>query len=120
MARYKRTRGILLRRIGSFFRRLFGLRSKEKYLDDEKIASMNQTEKDEPERLTILPEDTAPKTDTNETVEVRDVETEVEEKQTEVALTDAEPETISEPEVTAGPENDGDSFVNEDTFYSEY
>ena len=114
MARYKRTRGILLRRIGSFFRRLFGLRSKDEYLDDDKIASMNQTEKDEPERLTILPEDTAPKTDTTETVEVRDVETEVEEKQTEVALTDAEPET------KADPENDGDSFVNEDTFYSEY
>lgn len=114
MARYKRTRGILLRRIGSFFRRLFGLRSKEEYLDDEKIDSVNQTEKDEPERLTILPEDTTPKTDTNENVEAKDVEEEDEEKEAEVALVDAEPETKAE------SENDEDSFVNEDTFYSEY
>ena len=111
--RYKRTKGVLLRRIGSFFRRLFGLKSKEQYLDDKKMNKIEQSEIDEPQRLTI--------TDTTEDKEpiVQDKEVEeeiVDEKE------DTEPEAviteIVEPAVEVSAEDDG--YDNEDSFYSEY
>ena len=52
--RYRQTKGILLHRIGSFFRRLFGLKSKEQYLDEKKMQEASLSEKDEPERLAIV------------------------------------------------------------------
>lgn len=116
--RYKRTRGVLLHRIGSFFRRLFGLKSKEQYLDKKKIDEMNQTDKDEPQRLTIVPETTETQTETKDAVEVKEVEEIVEEKG------DREPEPVVTEtvtaEVTTDVSNDLNEFENEDTFYSEY
>ena len=116
--RYKRTRGVLLHRIGSFFRRLFGLKSKEQYLDKKKIDEMNLIDKDEPQRLTIVPETTETQTETKDAVEVKEVEEVVEEKG------DREPEPVVTEtvaaEVTTDVSNDSNEFENEDTFYSEY
>ncbi len=118
MARYKKTRGVLLKRIGSFFRRMFGLKSKEQYLDKKKLDEMNQTDKDEPERLTIVPETTETQIETKDAVEVKTVDEVVEEKG------DREPEpVITETvaaEVTTDVSNDSSDFAQEDTFYAEY
>lgn len=100
--RYKRIRGVLLRRIGSFFRKLFGLKSKEQYLDEEKMDSMNQSEIDEPQRLTIAEttEDKAPIVQNKETKE--EIVDESEDKKTESVVTETlESATEATTEVSA-------------------
>ena len=42
--RYRRMSSILIHRIGSFLKRLLGFKSKEKYLDDEKIKETEESE----------------------------------------------------------------------------
>lgn len=116
--RYKRTRGVLLHRIGSFFRRLFGLKSKEQYLDKKKIDEMNQTDKDEPQRLTIVPETTETQTETKDAVEVKEVE-EIDEEKGDREPEPVVTETVAA-EVTTDVSNNSNEFENEDTFYSEY
>ena len=111
--RYRQTKGILLHRIGSFFRRLFGLKSKEQYLDEKKMQEASLSEKDEPERLAIVPETTEAKTET-----IKEVDTVVE-NQKEEEIVEA-PAVVVEPASVEAETSYSDSFVNEDTFYSEY
>ena len=42
--RYRRMSSVLIHRIGSFLKRLFGFKSKGQYLDDEKIKETEQSE----------------------------------------------------------------------------
>ena len=99
--RYRRTRGILLHRISSFFRRLFGLRSKEQYLDDEKMESVSASEydkSDEPQPLNITQEnEVVPDSESKEPeIEVESkIEEEVEEK-TEAGTSSSESTASSE------------------------
>ena len=116
--RYRRTRGVLLQRIGSFFRRLFGLKSKDQYLDSKKMDSIDQTATDEPERLTIQPETTPiPEVaQDKEPVESKEIDEELER---EFEIEEDVSPAVSAAESAATTADDGDSF-DEDTFYPEY